>query len=345
MDKADFRSYLGAVIDAPIGIIFALLDLAAMVGVFLWVVDDLNEVVVLLAFVLVTHLGHYLIFRKERFRVTALQSELGRIQAKQPVLAMEFLIDEHTTSHLKIKAGQSPPETDYPSLVEQERERLIALYEKAAKDYKPGPRLELFGHMDLLIEHLKSRDQFEGEIQEYLIEYNKHLVRKSEFEREMAHIRSVTFELSNSGTIPAHDIQAFLHFPGPFRFPSYEELLDIEMNSDAPVPPTPPDSMTVPLSKLGQALDAFNVSIPMPPLLLDRSTSPPNVRGPFIAPTESALVSYEIDKLLHGFSAELDKVHFFLTDELIGRAWQVKYEIHSSDLPRPMAGRLVLEVE
>ena len=58
-----------AILDAPLTIVLFILDLAAIAAVLIWVVDDVPEALVVAAFVIVVHVGHYLIFRKMWLRI------------------------------------------------------------------------------------------------------------------------------------------------------------------------------------------------------------------------------------------------------------------------------------
>jgi hypothetical protein len=71
-----------------------------------------------------------------------------------------------------------------------------------------------------------------------------------------------------------------------------------------------------------------------------------NVSGPFISPKKSTEVVYEIRSLLHNFTEEdLDMVGFLVTDDGIGKSWDIEYEIHAGNLPEPVRGTLGLIVE
>lgn len=343
-ENSDLRSYLRAVAEAPISIIFALLDLAAIVGVFLWVVDDAKEAGVLLVFVVVTHVGHYLIFRRERSRSMALRSRLAELEIRRPDLSLEFSQAGAASSHLDLSAGALPLRPNRADLVEKERGRLLGSYESAFRDHEAKPALKITERMSLLVDQLKSRDQYADEVEKYLVKFEEFLDEEFEFERSRAWLRSASFELTNGGTVPAHDIRAFVHFPTPFRFPSEEELIDIELNTEKPELPAPPKPIATPMSEISRAFDIFNTSVSMP-ALPSISDTRPNVRGPYITPSKSTQVSYEIDKLQHGFAADLGEVLFFVTEELLGQTWHLEYEIHSSDLPVPESGRLAVRIE
>jgi hypothetical protein len=58
-----------SLIEAPLAIIFFVLDILGIIVVIKWVIDDFQELIVFLIFVIIVNIGQYLIFRRYRLRL------------------------------------------------------------------------------------------------------------------------------------------------------------------------------------------------------------------------------------------------------------------------------------
>jgi hypothetical protein len=63
-EKETFKAFIKALIETPLTIIFLIIDLAGAVAVGILVIDDLQEAIIFVIFILVVLLGQYLIFRR-----------------------------------------------------------------------------------------------------------------------------------------------------------------------------------------------------------------------------------------------------------------------------------------
>lgn len=91
--RSDFYAYLRALFDAPINILFVLLDIVGVIAVICWVVDDPGELAVVLLFIVVMCTGYYLIFKKQRATISSLGETVSQRYFEQKVKAYSQLIE------------------------------------------------------------------------------------------------------------------------------------------------------------------------------------------------------------------------------------------------------------
>jgi len=69
-----FTNYLKDLFNGTLNIILVILDLTGIVAVFVLVVDDLVEFLIVLAFIIILHIGPYLIYHKQAIRISQFES-------------------------------------------------------------------------------------------------------------------------------------------------------------------------------------------------------------------------------------------------------------------------------
>jgi hypothetical protein len=336
-----FLDYLKVVFQAPVGILFAILDIATVVGVFMWVADDIGETAVLVAFVIVIHAGHFLIFRQERVRSQELVREIGGLTDRLPVLRLRLSGDSASAAEQCMELQPDPVMPNVDELIAKEEAQLRSEYERTASGPTKEERIVPRAGISLIIDRLKGKDEFEKDVKDYLLKFRQYQTDLYDFRMRFCRLRPISLELSNEGRVPATDIAVLLHFPGSFRFPSEEDLADIEVGLQEPQPPAAPSPHFSLLGDIRDIVAPLSAGLPLD-AIVQRPSLPPNVRGPFVRRARSTEVAYEIDKLLHGFSASLDPIYVYIADELIGRGGSIHFTIHCSELPEPVRGSLAV---
>ena len=88
--QSDFQAYLKAVGDAPVNIVFIVLDIVSLVTVLIWVVDDWKELAVTLIFLTVMLCGNYLIFKKQRETIGDRENRIAELEATEANILLEL---------------------------------------------------------------------------------------------------------------------------------------------------------------------------------------------------------------------------------------------------------------
>jgi hypothetical protein len=279
-------------------------------------------------------------------KLTELQEKIAELQDRWPRLELLFHTDQGCTRHEIIHVSDPPPRPDLDALVRREAEQIQLASRETEESNIPA---SLAGIHDIVMEartslqRRKSPEEYEQECNAYLEQYRQYLVDMYNYELCVARFRSVRFAVQNGGKVPAENIVLIIHFPDAFYFQPVEERL-LERPGERPKPPKRPTPFE-PLFSIPAYLSQLS-----PPTL--RGLIPPvadigpsNVRGPFIKPEDSTEVSYEVGRLLHNFiEVSLGEVQFLVTDEAIGHSWELEYNIHAANLPKPAEGSVFLEV-
>jgi hypothetical protein len=345
--QGDFRAYLGALFEAPISIIFALLDLASVAAVIYWVVDDWREGLVVLAFVVVIHIGHYLIFRKQRGTIAELETRIVELENKQPRLSLLFKSNEEEwRQRCTVSVEPFPQQPDFDEMVQYESERLREDFEEEQHRSSGLPG----GSISRLVRQLafrkaKTREEYEAECQGYLEQVHNQQQLIYAHKLWNARLRSVGFRIENNGRAPATNVIVKIHFPDGFDFPSEEDHENM-LDTAALNPLARPKPFKKGFEDLlpPQSIPLYDHITPALEGLL--GSGPSDVSGPIIKREGSTEVDYEIKELLHGLPIELEPVDFLvLEDEMVGRTWELKYRIHARELPTPAEGILFLDVQ
>lgn len=307
-----------------------------------------------MAFIVVIHIGHYLIFRKQRGTIAELERRIFESKNKQPQLDLLFLTDGESSRHCVIEVLPLSQQPDFDELVRLEAEKLEEAFEKSLTETPTTTVSEAVERLKgSLSKRHKSYETYKKECDSYLEQYRRYQRYRGVCLVWTAHFREVNFRIENKGQTPAKDVVVVIHFPNEFLFPSLEEVAEMKDYED-PGPPVRPDPYDHPLAEMawvramrdaslaqGVAERAMRVDVPGLRSLVSSLDS--NVSGPFIKSSDSTEISYEIEKLNHGFAEELGEIGFLVTDGAIGHVWELEYSIHADELPEPITDTLLLE--
>lgn len=299
-------------------------------------------------------------FQEEHQRQLAqAQTKIGELQDLQPRLDLSFS-DDDRAKRLALIVSQPPEQVDYDSLVRQEAKALEEAYSNSGKDVATqsdkesgGMGTTAFGAVmrmqDLVRGPLKSKQDYGEDCERYLREYKRFLLETAIYKGHLARYRTLSFMIHNLGTQRAEDITVIIDFPDEFRFlreDEEQELLTI--GRELPKAPSVPSLYQPSLVELMSRTHSFigpGISESLLHSYPGADLGHSNVSGPFIKPKNSTEVSYEIKKLVHNFSEELDQVGFYVTENAVDRSFDLTYSLHAANLARPIAGSLVVSVE
>lgn len=305
--NTDLQAYIKALVETPITILFLILDISAIVAVFLWVVDDLSELLVSITFIVVIHIGHFLIFKRQQKTIGELENRIVDFENSIPKLALDFWDDGSKRQNLQLLVSPFPSEPDYEELIEQEKKELLNAFLGAKKPRKNEGLHSILNSLPLALgEIYKDEDDYKNECGEYLEEYRQYLEMQHYFDIGIARLRRIGFYINNVGKIPADNVIVLIDFPDEFQFLEEDEV-EFVLN-EAPKKPKRPK-----LTKSIVPNFAYPVSPAVhftPPDISSLGNENLNKSGPFIRPKNSTEVRYEITKLMHGFGEDLDEVLF-----------------------------------
>jgi hypothetical protein len=347
-ERSILTAYLRALVEAPLNIIFIILDIVAVAAIISWVVDDASELIVVIAFVVVLHAAHYYIFRKQQIELRQLSDRLNEIEKATPDLSLIAIYEDQEGLDISIELPLLPQEPDYEALVTQEADHLANAFKSPPGQSGSSSLASIERAIQASLGHRKKdEEKYKEECENYLAQYDRYLRRNCLYAIYKTRLRSIRFSIKNSGHVPAEDVFVFFDFPDVFVFPTYEEKLEIDLLREEPEVPERPEVYT---SIFGQLLSSTSLfpQIPMaefiqPNSFIDHGPQP-NVRGPFIKPKDSTEIQYEITKLMHEFDEPLDEVEFLISEDAIDKGFSIPFRIHSSNIRERIGGTLLISV-
>lgn len=345
--ESDFYAYLKALVETPVSILFALLDVAATIAIIRLVVDDLEELLIVVIFLFVVHGGHYLIFKKQRTAAAELAKRIAELEDSWPKLDLLLLHDGQPSRHMMVTLPKLPRQPDLDELVRREAQELEAEFRRVFKaGNQSSPKAISDALWMALMHRRKDAEQYKKECEDYLQHYRKYCQDLYHYKCFVARLQNLSFRITNSGRVPAEDIIVLIYFPDQFRFPSEWELVEVERSiREPPAPPVRPSPVVSPFVDLAGLSSIRSLgSLVVPPAgILGGGSS--NVKGPFITRKSSTEVRYEIANLLHGFEIDLAPVKFLVSEDAIGHVWELEFSIHAGNLPEGIRGSLLLEFQ
>lgn len=261
--------------------------------------------------------------------VERLKRENAELSLRLPIVKLQFS-DSSGRVLVELAPEVEPDATVISSRMEELRER----HPQIAPDEPLGAANPIVAALrEIQPERLwpppKNRHEYNAALDLYYRAYEEYLPELIAHENTVKRSAHLKIEMENSGGAPARDIDVSLRFPDGFN------LYD---SADLPTPPAPPPAPLRPGSALGrlqkaQALASFP-GIRLPNLV------PGNVSAATIRKTNSYQVDITIRQLKHRNRVALPTlVAIFPTPDSV-RSFNVEYELHPSNHPRPTAGRL-----
>jgi len=186
-------------------------------------------------------------------------------------------------------------------------------------------------------------DRYNKEAERYIGTYPAYLLQSTEYENLKRRSIRLDIALSNDGTLPAEDIDVYIHFPDGFQLLNEQDLLPSPQPPPAPTPP-----MTE-LEKLSRSMS--NLSIYNAPLfggLYDHivpSSPPPNVSSPHIKHTNSYDVHFHVQRVKHNMQVTFDPLFVIFDSFDSTSSFTIDYRILAANLPHKVTGNLHVVIE
>jgi len=173
--------------------------------------------------------------------------------------------------------------------------------------------------------------KYNQKLQRYYIEYERYLYELYEYKIMKSLTIEFQFELNNDGTVPADDIDIYIHFPDGF------ELYDEESYPPEPNAPKEPNRPVSPYDMMLSLPSIPNLDFPTN---FNVPHEKPNISSPSIKKTNSYDVDFNVRKLKHNKIAVLNKmfVKFETYESIIN--FKVDYEIRCSNVREVVKGNL-----
>jgi hypothetical protein len=269
-----------------------------------------------------------------------LEAELLRYKSREPDLAIKFAnTQNHARFRLTVPANTSDPEPEIQAKLAEAKENCkpVELAPPAApvnpNDPFPGiaeqirqvtAGLQLMGR--------EFYEDYNRRVEDYYLDYEKYLRNTAAFKTLASRTIKLELILHNSGTCPAEDIHVLLHFPDGFLV--YDDRR----------PPKPPEEPAVPSKEINL--------MPMFPglsgwALPDMGSIPslPDPTLPKIRKTNSYEITFQFEKLQHGFIRRLKPLYILFDSLSSAASFAIDYTIHAGNMIDESTGELGVIIE
>lgn len=221
----------------------------------------------------------------------------------------------------------------YPKLESEFKNRMLPSFDELetmtdSKRKKRIQQLQLATGMNLT-----DINEYNSELDTYYWNYENYLNTLYEYISMKSLSLEINLKLINTGTIPAEDIDIYLHFPDGFLLYN-----DVDYPNE-PFLPEPPKKRGI-----FSLLNPFNINFSIPRLDSQYQTEKPNISDPIIKKTNSYDVNIRVIKLNHNFEAKLKPMYIVFEKIEEVKNLKIKFEIRCANLPEIVNGNLNLQV-
>lgn len=269
-------------------------------------------------------------------KIAQLQKENNEFKNQIPKVRISFFNDSELFT-----VQLSKPELSKETVIQQGLNKIKNKYPYISLD--KGQDKNPFNNPRLLIQKPKYLELSEHQIKQYndsLDEYYKEYLDFLESGYKKLNFFNtsikICLKLSNTGTVPADDIDVNLHFPDGFELLSSN---DIPKLTKEPQPPyKPKHGLDYNFSPLSHAIDMSSI-LPRPSF-----QNPKNVY-PIIKKTNSYNVLYKFNSLKHHSEIELDTLYakFDSASNIVG--FTIDYKVIVGNVPNLINGQLNIKIE
>ncbi|MBX3735607.1 MAG: hypothetical protein KF715_02870 [Candidatus Didemnitutus sp.] len=277
----------------------------------------------------------------EAKRIRLLEAEVLALKSTIPELSLSF-VDGTSLLRLSFKEEMPFDERNAIELLEEAKrthKKLRVREESSAEPETVSMQVAKFLEQ-LHGYHPEDAKRYNEDLEEYWGCFIENRKKQHAYENYLRRSYPIKIGVSNDGTAPADDIVVHMHFPDGFFLCEKNEF------PEAPDLPAPPDLPLKPSEKWQ------NLSLPVAyPSNLAALRDAPVVarmdakRSLRIRKTNSFDVDFKVRKLNHGFTEELNEMILTLNAPATRTSFQVDYEIHAANLPKPRRGSLHIVIE
>jgi rRNA-processing protein FCF1 len=273
-------------------------------------------------------------------KIQELEAQLRQIKAAMPNLAIVFQDDSSVLNATIHQAAPLPPEfAEWPLKNVKSKYRLLDGKGRPDRSTNPKSLAELVDLSNSLMGPSSEQIQaYNSALEGFYSEYAEYVQEMISYKDSCRRQIKLSLKLSNSGQIPAQDIDVHMHFPNGFTL--------IEKRQ-APSPPSPPSPPREPgLFGIGRELARIRITEPLIPVLSSvRKPCPePNVSSPTIRQTNSYDFRQHIQRIKHGYTADLAELIVQFEGGAAVHPFEIEYSIGAANVPTQTQGKLTVLV-
>jgi hypothetical protein len=183
----------------------------------------------------------------------------------------------------------------------------------------------------------KIREEYFKYLDDCFKEYEEYLDKRMNYENQNSGRVKLSLELTNTGTLPADDIDILLHFPDGFLLYSDKDLIK------EPKEPKPL-SFVEHCNPLGSLLKFPRVDSYLGRVGTNIASEIRNVSSPKIRRSRSYDVQVHVRRLKHNQEERLDPLYAVFNNYETVESFTIEYKIQAANVPEEINGKLEVKI-
>ncbi len=267
-------------------------------------------------------------------KLALLQKELEQYRNKIPLVSLEF---ENGNNYLEIEKPYIPKsQEEFVNGKMQEiwKEFSPLVFQEDNSVMLPGGKRMIY---PLAFSVVKAQvDLYNEELKDFFTQYEEYFVKEYQRAYFLLNCCPVSIQIKNTGTVPAQDIDIFMHFPDGFDIIEEDDIPETGKKPSPPHKPKHAFDLQVPSFSLGELTSRLH------PVQhrADLSHFNTNVGSPSIKKTNSYDVNVHVRSVKHNQSEQLDKLWLKYDDMRNAKGFTVDYRIMAANITQVVAGKL-----
>ncbi len=267
-----------------------------------------------------------------------LQNELNRIKQTQPKLIVRLsdMNDDENYVSRKLQTPSSEPSPDKNKYLANLRESLSHPLRKDNFIKKQNAIEKACNAIDQQFSLIEENEltRYKDDLENYISKMSEYFDELELYKEQQCRTIALQFELRNTGTVPATDIDLMMHFPDGF---------DLYTEDDRPNEPQEP-SKPLPPQTLMEKMANLHLSSPYIPSIVNMPDfGPPD---PFsLRKTNSYELNYNMTNLKHGYLHNLKPLYLIFPSREGAKSFNCDYIITAANLPEPVNEQIHIIVE
>ena len=273
-------------------------------------------------------------------RIRELEQELRELKLQVPQLSLTFKDgSQHATFVLSSPVDLTREELE--NRLKEIKQRHPKMKEQS-EQVRELPEHKVFTAIELATS-LASRNfaspedivEYNKKLDEFYQAYVEYLQKGIWFQNLKRRTAKLSILVTNNGTVPAKDVDVFMHFPDGFN------LINEQDFPEPLKPPQPPSKPKTQMQKLTESISGPRMAAPALTSYIPESISPPpNVSAPTIRRANSYDVSFYVQRIKHKLQEPVDALYVAFESFESAQSFHIDYRMLAANVPNEVTGKL-----
>ena len=281
----------------------------------------------------------------DQIRIKHLERKIRELESKIPQLSLTFEDgSQHLTFTLKrpFELNQKGLEHKINKIKKQYPQIINNPNHKAPETL--GALAELIVGMNSSFGNTLAPEdivKYNLELDKFYQSYSEYVERYILYQNILSNSIILSIYIKNDGSVPAEDVDIFLHFPNGFR------LTDKQGFPHAPKLPKTPEKPSTPLQKIQGSINHAYIMPPISPISALSNYELPsvdlpsrNVSSPNITQTKSYDVDFHVQRIKHLMKEPVEPLYIIFESFENAKPFHIDYKLLAANIPDEVVGKL-----